>query len=164
MICSKHLRHTTTEKYDDNWKSGYCRFDDDNNMSHRHILSITYTEIGQLNAYGPIYWNEKGTVIFFLRFSLVFCWLKNRCFSNWCPCRSSCFVNTLHGGDIFMELVYFTVPLDWRVGIPLSLGYWMSTLCRAGLCQMLIHFSAKQTPVEDIIIMANYRAIMLALP
>ena len=31
----KHLRHTTTEKYDNNGKGGYFRFDDDNHMSYR---------------------------------------------------------------------------------------------------------------------------------
>ena len=55
----KHLRHTTTEKYDNNGKGGYFRFDDDNNMSYRYILSITYTEMGQLNTYNPIYCNEN---------------------------------------------------------------------------------------------------------
>ena len=35
------------EKYDNNWKGGYFRFDDDNYMSYRYILSITYTEMGQ---------------------------------------------------------------------------------------------------------------------
>ena len=57
--CNKHLRHTPTEKYDNNGKGGYFRFDDDNNMSYRYILSITYTDIGQLNTYKPIYWNEN---------------------------------------------------------------------------------------------------------
>ena len=52
--CNKHLRHTTTEKYDNNEKVGYFGFDDDNNMSYRYILSITYTEMGQLNTYNPI--------------------------------------------------------------------------------------------------------------
>ena len=47
--CNKHLRHTTTEKYN-NRKDGYFLFDDDNNMSYRYILSITYTEMGQLNT------------------------------------------------------------------------------------------------------------------
>ena len=41
LCCNKHLRHTTTEKYDNNGKGGYFRFDDDNNMSYRYILSIT---------------------------------------------------------------------------------------------------------------------------
>ena len=41
---NKHLRHTTTEKYDNNGRGGHFRFDDDNNMSYRYILSITYTE------------------------------------------------------------------------------------------------------------------------
>ena len=36
--CNKHLRHTTTENYDNNGKGGYFRFDDDNNMSYRYIL------------------------------------------------------------------------------------------------------------------------------
>ena len=45
------------EKYNNNGKGGYFRFDDDNNMSYRYILSITYTEMGQLNTYSPIYCN-----------------------------------------------------------------------------------------------------------
>ena len=57
--CNKHLRHATTEKYDNNGKGGYFRFDDDNNISYKHILSIAYTEMGQLNTYNPIYWNEN---------------------------------------------------------------------------------------------------------
>ena len=46
------------EKYDNNRKGGYLRFDDDNNMSYRYILSITYTEMGQLSTY-PICCNEN---------------------------------------------------------------------------------------------------------
>ena len=46
ILCNKHPRHTTTEKYDTNGKGGYSRFDYDNNMSYRYILSITYTEMG----------------------------------------------------------------------------------------------------------------------
>ena len=57
--CNKHLKHTTTEKYDNNGKGEYFRFDGDNNMSYRYILSITYTEMGQLNTYNPIYCNEN---------------------------------------------------------------------------------------------------------
>ena len=57
--CYKHLRHTTTEKYDNNGKGGYFRYDDDNNMSYRYIISVTYTEIGQLGTYNPIYCNEN---------------------------------------------------------------------------------------------------------
>ena len=57
--CNKNLRHTTTENYDNNGKGEYFQFDDDNNMSYRYILSITYTEMGQLNTYNPIYCNEK---------------------------------------------------------------------------------------------------------
>ena len=34
---------TTTEKYENNGKGWYFRYDDDNNMSFRYILSITYT-------------------------------------------------------------------------------------------------------------------------
>ena len=45
---NKHLRHTTTEKYGNNGKGGW--FDDDNNMSYRYILSITYTEMDQFNT------------------------------------------------------------------------------------------------------------------
>ena len=32
---------------------------DDNNMSYGYILSITETEMGQLNTYNPIYINEN---------------------------------------------------------------------------------------------------------
>ena len=45
------------KKYDNNWKGGYFRFDDDSNMSYRYILSVTYTEMGQLSTYNPIYSN-----------------------------------------------------------------------------------------------------------
>ena len=38
--CNKHLRHTTTEKYDNNGKGWYFRFNDDNNMSYNHIQGI----------------------------------------------------------------------------------------------------------------------------
>ena len=47
------------EKYDNNGKGWYFWFDD-NNMSYEYILSITWTEIGQLNTYNPIYFNDKG--------------------------------------------------------------------------------------------------------
>ena len=50
--------HTTTEKYGNNGKCGYFRFDDDDNMSYRDILSIIYAEMGQLNTYNPLYFNE----------------------------------------------------------------------------------------------------------
>ena len=46
-------------KYDNNGKGGYFRFDDDNNMSYRYILSITYNAMGQLSTYHSIYWNEN---------------------------------------------------------------------------------------------------------
>ena len=39
---------TTTDKNDNNRKGGYFRFDDDNNVSYRYILSITYTETAWL--------------------------------------------------------------------------------------------------------------------
>ena len=57
--CNKHLRPTTTEKYDNNGKGGHLRFDDDNKMSYRYILSINYTEMGQLNTHNPMYCNEN---------------------------------------------------------------------------------------------------------
>ena len=34
------------KKYDNNGKGWYFRFDDDNNMSYKYILSITWTEMG----------------------------------------------------------------------------------------------------------------------
>ena len=59
--CNKHLRHTTTEKYDDHCKGGYFRFDDYTNMGYRYMLSIAYTEMDQLNTYNnrdfvSVYW------------------------------------------------------------------------------------------------------------
>ena len=42
-----------------NEKGGYFRFDDENNMSYRYILSITYTEMDQFNTCNPIYCNEN---------------------------------------------------------------------------------------------------------
>ena len=29
-------------------------------MSYKYTLSITWTEMGQLNTYSPIYFNDKG--------------------------------------------------------------------------------------------------------
>ena len=60
LWCYKHLRYTATEKYDNNGKGRYFRFDDDNNMSYKYIISITWTEMGQLNTYNLIYFNDKG--------------------------------------------------------------------------------------------------------
>ena len=37
------------------WYGWYFRFDIDNNRSYGYILSITETQIGQLNTYNPIY-------------------------------------------------------------------------------------------------------------
>ena len=51
-------RHKATDKYDNNGKDKYFRVGD-NNMSYRYILSITYTEMDQLNTYNPIYYNEN---------------------------------------------------------------------------------------------------------
>ena len=47
--------HNHGKKYDNNGAGGYFQFDDDNKMSYRYILSITYTEMGQLNTYNPLY-------------------------------------------------------------------------------------------------------------
>ena len=47
------------EKYDNNRKGGYFRFDDDNNTSYKYIISIAFTTIGQLNKHNPIYCNEN---------------------------------------------------------------------------------------------------------
>ena len=59
MWCNSQVRHTATGKYDNNGKGGSFRFDYDNNMGYRYILSITYTEMGQLNIYDPTYYNEN---------------------------------------------------------------------------------------------------------
>ena len=50
---------SSTEKYDKNGKCGYFRFDDDYNMRDKYVISVTYTEMGQLNTYNPIYCNEN---------------------------------------------------------------------------------------------------------
>ena len=42
--CNKHLWHTTTENYDNSGKGEYFGFDDDDNISYIHVLSITYDE------------------------------------------------------------------------------------------------------------------------
>ena len=36
-----NLRHRTMEWYDNNGKGWYLRFDDENEMSYKYILSIT---------------------------------------------------------------------------------------------------------------------------
>ena len=61
-ICTHNKLHNNDEnKIPDNSGQGwYFRFDDDNNMSYRYVLSITWTETGQLNTYNPIYFNDKG--------------------------------------------------------------------------------------------------------
>ena len=44
-----------------NWHQGeslYFRFDDDNKMKHKYILSIVLTPTGQLN--NPIYWKKAN--------------------------------------------------------------------------------------------------------
>ena len=46
-------------KYDNNGKGWYFRFDGDNNMSYKYIISITGTEMGQLNTHNPIYFDDK---------------------------------------------------------------------------------------------------------
>ena len=46
-----HLRHTATEKYDNNGKGWYFRSEDDNKMNYKYILSITWTWMGQFNTY-----------------------------------------------------------------------------------------------------------------
>ena len=41
-----HLRHTTTEKYENNGNGWYFWFDDDNKVNYKYILSITWTWMG----------------------------------------------------------------------------------------------------------------------
>ena len=59
-ICNKwqNMMQQTSQAHNlgkyNNGKGGYFRFNDDNNMSYRDILSITYTEMGQWNTYNPI--------------------------------------------------------------------------------------------------------------
>ena len=50
-----HPSHTVTatEKCDNNGKGWYFHFDDDNKMSYKHILLITYIWMGQFNTYKP---------------------------------------------------------------------------------------------------------------
>ena len=50
-----HPRHITTDKYDNNAKSWYFRFydDDDDTMSYEYILSINWTWMGQFKNTTP---------------------------------------------------------------------------------------------------------------
>ena len=57
--CNKHLRHTTTEKYENNGKGGYFRFDDDNSISCRYILSITLLKWASCETHVP--WCMSGS-------------------------------------------------------------------------------------------------------
>ena len=62
VVYTGSLRHNHG-KYNNNGKDGYFRFDDDNNMSYRYSISITFIEMGQLNTYNPIYCIENKKVI-----------------------------------------------------------------------------------------------------
>ena len=50
FICYNHNRHRATERYDNNWKVWYLRFDNDNKMSYKNIILITWTLMDQLNT------------------------------------------------------------------------------------------------------------------
>ena len=65
MMQQTSQAHNRGKKYENNGKGGYFRFDVDINMSYRYIISITKTEMGQLNIYNPIYCNENQTYIVF---------------------------------------------------------------------------------------------------
>ena len=45
-----HLRHTITEKYDNNGEGWYFLINDYNKMSYEYILSITNTWMGLFNT------------------------------------------------------------------------------------------------------------------
>ena len=60
MVVYNHLRHTTTIKYDNNGKGWYFRFDGENKMSYRYILSIIEALICQLNIYNTTDCNEDN--------------------------------------------------------------------------------------------------------
>ena len=47
------------EKNDNNGKGEYLRFDDDNYMSYRYILYITWTEMVQLDTHNPMYGKDN---------------------------------------------------------------------------------------------------------
>ena len=54
-----NISGTQPRKNGNDGKGGYFRFDDDNNMSYRYIISVSYTEMGQFNTYNSIYCNEN---------------------------------------------------------------------------------------------------------
>ena len=59
--CKKTFRHTTTEKYENNGKGGYFRFDDNNNVSYRYIISITLLKWASwTHTTSYIVWKIKG--------------------------------------------------------------------------------------------------------
>ena len=51
---------TTKEKYDNNGKGWYFRFDEDNKMRSKYIHSINQTWMGQFNTYKPTYCDENN--------------------------------------------------------------------------------------------------------
>ena len=61
--CNKHLRHTTTEKYENNGKGGYFRFDDDNTtftpiwhcIANSHMGPFYYSGLTWISAWISIY-------------------------------------------------------------------------------------------------------------
>ena len=55
----KHIRHTTTTKYDNSGQVWCFRFDYDNKMSYKYILPTTWTWMGQFNTYIPTYCEKK---------------------------------------------------------------------------------------------------------
>ena len=68
-ICTHHKLHNNTEnkipvfpEWQDMMQQtsqAHNRFDDDNSMGYRYILSIISTEKGQMNRYNPVYCNDN---------------------------------------------------------------------------------------------------------
>ena len=46
-------------KYDNNGKVLYFRFDDENKMNYKYILTITKTLMGRFNIYNPTCYEEN---------------------------------------------------------------------------------------------------------
>ena len=54
-------------------------------MSYKYILIITYTEIGQLNTYNPIYCNENDDVIKWEHFPRYWPFVRGFTGHRWIP-------------------------------------------------------------------------------
>ena len=59
--CNKHLRHTTPEKYNNNGKGGYIRFDDETKTNGRHYYILFYGPHDNYHSWIIIPWKLGST-------------------------------------------------------------------------------------------------------